>query len=179
MRAILSIIFFSTLTLGCGTTGNHDLPKLNVPPQSASYFLLDHQNTTLIRAFEDGHQRTMLQFADMDRNLPELYDANGEQLRYRRIGSYAVIDGVISRVVIRQAGRLAIINHPSLPIGYADYPLLRNSQRLAVRLIDAKNTNEPKPPALTVRQISDHGSDALQRDNQKNEIFVRPIPRRQ
>ena len=183
LAVIVSTIVFAGLLTGCGTTKTgtviEDLPRVRVSQQSPNYFVLDRQNTTLLRAFEDGSQRTVLQFADIETNPPELYNADGNHLRYRRIGSYAVVDGVISRLVVRQAGRLAMVNHPSLPVGYIDYPLLRNEQRLAVRLLDDPYANEPEAPRLFVRKISDAPTAVTsQRGTRDGDIVVRPLPRR-
>ena len=184
MRAFL-VINLALLLTGCGQFTRNEsraLPELPTfrmtAPQQTNYFVLDRGNTSLIRAFDDGG-RTVLQFADIDTYPPELYTTSGDVLRYRRIGTYAVLDGVTSRVVIRQGGRLAMVNHPSLPVGVADYPMLRDDRRLAVRLLDDPYANNPDEPRLAVRFVSGPPIDLQkQRGVRDGDILVRPLPRR-
>jgi hypothetical protein len=171
---------------GCGTFGSKspepsiadDLPRVRVTTNTPnSYYVFDRDNTTLVRAFADD-DRTVLQFADFDTNRPQLFSSDGRELPYRAIGGYAVLPALYTKVVVRQNGRLSMISHPTLPIGTAEYPMLQEDRRLAVRQLTDPWADQVDEPRLAVRLIA--GPTVINtpayRGINDGGILVRPLP---
>ena len=191
MKQSGSIIYLAILPIlaGCSSFAQsiyapslmrEDLPKVRSSANPLNnYYVFDRDNTTLLRAFDDG-DRTTLQFADFQTNPPQLFTAQGEPIAYRRIGSYAVLDNLHSRIIVRQNGHLSQVSHPSLPVGYPEYPMLRDDRRLAIRLIDDPHSDNSSDTQLSVRLIAGPTllNNPAKRGTIDGGILVRPLPRK-
>ena len=72
------------------------------------YQVSNRNNTGLIRAFEHN-QNTVLQFIDLKKADPIIYDDMGKRIDYSRIGQYAVLPGLYKSVLVRVNGATATV----------------------------------------------------------------------
>jgi hypothetical protein len=117
--------------------------------KTVPYVILDRGETSVLRAEEDG-TNTILQLADMTSSPPLFFDGEGNEISYVIDRSYAVIEGVRSRIIVKQNKGLSMVTHPSLPISSPRYPVIKTTSRLAIKEIDVGLKESPLVSAVGV-----------------------------
>lgn len=97
---VSALVLMATIILAGCATPNSSL--------RFDYQVINRNNTGLIRAFEHN-QNTVLQFIDLKKANPTIYDDMGKRVDYSRIGQYAVLPGLYKSVLVRVNGATATV----------------------------------------------------------------------
>lgn len=140
--------------------------------KTVPYVILDRGETSVIRAEEDG-TNTILQLADMANSPPLFFDGEGNEISYVIDRSYAVIEGVRSRIIVKQNKGLSMVTHPSLPITSPRYPVIKTTSRLAIKEIGAGLKETALVSAVAIENARLNGMDRRERDLVNESYVVR------
>lgn len=66
----------------------------------------------VLRAFDD-RSTTVIQFVDIERQKPEIFDKTGNKIPYNTVGQYAIINGTPTWFMIKVSGETAIVTNLS------------------------------------------------------------------
>lgn len=102
-RTLVAAVVAATLALGGCASFRADKPASSL---RFDYQATNRDATGLIRAFDD-REHTILQFIDIAEAKPAVYDADGRQIDYTRVGQYAVLPGLYPALKVRVGGQTA------------------------------------------------------------------------
>lgn len=82
---------------------------------NAHTFRFNHNVTNragvgVLRAFDD-RSKTVIQFVDIERQKPEIFDKAGEKVPYNTVGQYAIINGTPAWFMIKVHGETSIVTN--------------------------------------------------------------------
>ncbi len=100
---ILNVSLLIALAL-CGTLARPAKAEESI---NTAYVVTNQYGIGVVRAFDDG-DNTIIEFADLDRQQPVLTDTAGKKVRWHRVGEYAVLPGIVSRVTIAANGQVGV-----------------------------------------------------------------------
>lgn len=101
-------IFNASLLIALALCGALTQPAARAEDSiNTAYVVTNQYGVGVVRAFDDG-DNTILEFADLDRQQPVLSDAAGKKIRWHRVGEYAVLPGIVPRVMIAANGQVGV-----------------------------------------------------------------------
>ena len=107
MRILITVLLSASLFVfwGCAT-----VPQAGSTASALSFYTFDDSHGVgLIRAFQDENT-TVLQFANLEGETFVIFDGEGRQLKYERVGEhYVVLPGTYSAITVQMVTRNAFV----------------------------------------------------------------------
>lgn len=130
-----------------------------------NYDVANRGGVGLLRAFDDT-KSTILQFVDIDRQNPAIFDSKGKPLTYNRVGQYAIVTGLHPWLAVTVLGEQSIVTNNAYK---ADDPAAQVSALRAadadkdaqLARVNAELDTAQKELAQVKAQLAKHDSDAV------------------
>jgi hypothetical protein len=108
MRILITVLFSASLLVFCGCA---TAPSAGSSSSALSFYSFDDSHGVgLIRAFQDENT-TVLQFANLEGETFVIFDGEGRQLKYERVGEhYVILPGTYSSLTVQMVTRNAFVS---------------------------------------------------------------------
>jgi hypothetical protein len=113
LNQYLFVILFPMVAMLSGCASLHE----DLPPSliQLSYTATNKEATGLIRGFDNG-TATILQFIDLDKSKPKITEANGKLIAYRKMGQYAILPRLYSKLYVKANGEISTVTRLQQPV---------------------------------------------------------------
>jgi hypothetical protein len=106
-QSVFVILFPAVVFLsGCASLGADE--EIQPSLIRLSYKSTNQEETGLIRGFDNG-KNTILQFVDLEKSRPKITLVNGAHVTYRKVGQYAVLPGLYSKLYVKVDGKISTL----------------------------------------------------------------------